>query len=244
MKMFEVFKFWLNLGVDGFYLKNLHQMQVKSVYTISHILDDLLDILTLNQLYNDYDYGDSASSDEDNYNEKNEKKFYAKRQVINSSPSVSSSSSTSSIRSVDETPPSLKLKLESNSNLQNLQVNIVKSISTSDDKINKRLGKRILIANRGSIESLTHRKRIEIESELFKPSHFANFSDSGSERNVHFTPSSSYLSQGTTATVTSTAATETTSIQSIDFFSYFHLIDTFLDIRMNETENIRDQVSG
>lgn len=43
--MMQVFDFWLNLGVDGFYLKNLHLMQVNSPETILDILHNLKHLL-------------------------------------------------------------------------------------------------------------------------------------------------------------------------------------------------------
>lgn len=262
IKMLEVFNFWLNLGVDGFYLKNLHQIQVTSVYMMSEILDDLLEILNLDQVNSSDD--DAITRDEEESEDEFSKKFYSKRQVINSRrdppPLTSSSSSSSSIRLMNQRPQKLKLENSSPSNSLhslhlNHQINNPKSVM-SDEKVKsgpvkpRKLGKRILIASRPSIESLTHRKRLEMESKVFKSSLASNggnltgnnntlgeTSERNQQQNVysHFYPSFSTGQSDTRMGVN--------SLQSVDFFSYFHLIDTFLDIRMNETENIRDQVS-
>ena len=282
IKMLQMLQSWLDLGVDGFYLKNIHYIQVTSVTILSEILDDLLEMLSCDTFNTASSSSSSSSSSSDAGDDDIDvkSKYYTKRQVMSPASASSSSSSSSSSR-LSKTPQQAQLRGKEDENIDehSKHGNNLKMINDDHSIDNKRrLGKRILIANRLSIESLTHRKRHEMESKFFKPIHSSfkvnastssNTFSSGvtvssssssssspassspltnshhpsgnlmSDRKNHFTPSAS--SSSSTSTLTSVEPA--IPLQSIDFFSYFHLIDVFLDIRMNETENIRDQVT-
>lgn len=106
--------------------------------------------------------------------------------------------------------------------------------------------KRILIASRTSVQLLANRLGKKKEKDYLSPpllrSNFRRLSSHNLSRN----PSLDERRQPVTPVPgrsDAQIAGQSDRIGERDIFSYFHLIDTFLDIRTNQTENIRDQVN-
>lgn len=167
-EMTDVFRFWINRGVDGFFLKDVHFLQV------AH-LDDIYSSL-----------------------------FEILRVVDPSTSPLLSPLSKPSVHS--DIKSSFFLSSQENQT-------------------------RILITSRSSLEAIVDRHALE----------------SAIERRQEADPSSLSRIFLDSDKINTSARTSATSSRLVllprDPFSYFHMIDTFLDLRMNESESIRDQLN-
>lgn len=190
-RMLDAFRFWLRLGVDGFYLRNVHNMQFESPEDVFEVLNELHEVMR----------------DEEER-----------------------------IKGQDAGPGSQRTRERDES-------------QDTDASKKRHLGpnplpeKRILIASRTSVQLLASRVGKTKEKDYFSPL-TSNFRRPASDKSIR-NPTLDERRAATLAPGRSDAQIggQSDRLDRPDLFSYFHLIDTFLDIRANQTENIRDQVN-
>jgi hypothetical protein len=191
-RMLDAFRFWLRLGVDGFYLRNVHNMQFQSPDDLFQVLNELHKVMRdeeerikrkdLNQKW----AGDPAAGSHDQGTREGQEQEQEQRHQL----------------------PQKRILITSRSSLLTLA---------------NKLGKD---RNRFSPLKSNFRKR------LFQVSQ-TRIVVSGGKADAGAGARSSqpvHERAGDAA-------------EEADIHSYFHLIDTFLDIRRNETDNIRAQVN-
>lgn len=215
-EMLHVFHFWTRLGVDGFYLKNVHLFQVQVIEDIYTIFSSILSVVDP-QATQRHNFADDITLD------KNSKEA-------------------------------------------------VSSVSVKDSSSQNKSFRRILIASRSSLKQLQHRHQyeseylsmssasswIQEESEAQvlssslrlqeDPSFISGEKRASSSASVSkslFDPtviSSPSLSPHSSTTRNSKTTVVRKGVHR-NVYSYFHLIDTFLDLKMNTTEDLRDRVN-
>ena len=274
-EMLDVFRFWTRLGVDGFYLKNLHLIRVDTIEDIYTILPDILSIVDpFSAGHPDRNHLDTASLDErtgQSTGLSNSRKL-----GVSSSVSVRDDASSSAFSSA------------------------FSSASSSTSSFQEKQYRRILITSRSSLQKLQHRHQYEAEYFSLSPVS-SSLSSSIQEASIQVSSSSSASSSteyssaqvglqeafmsspgekrvsrsvsslvsksslnpavisslsspvftssfpshpapGRQGSVTASSALHWNK-EHRDVYSYFHLIDTFLDLKMNETEDLRDRVN-
>ena len=180
-RMLDAFRFWLRLGVDGFYLRNVHNMQFQSPEDVFEVLNELHHIMR----------------DEE---ERTKRKSSPQKRTEESG---------------DQ--------------------------RTQDAAEGTMAEKRILIASRSSLLTLAGKLGKGKEKNYFSPlkSNFGQRLFEVSHTRIVVTEAGRSGPRGSAHQ----DARHSDRIVDRDLFSYFHLIDTFLDIRLNQTENVRDQVN-
>ena len=232
-EMLDVFRFWIRLGVDGFYLKNVHLIQVRVIEDIYTILSDILTAV------------DPVATDSIKRNNKDSTKVSQGEQSMgfrNNNDMRQASVSSSSV-SVEDRVSSSQTDSENQ--------------SSSDKKT-----RRILMASRSCLQLLQHRH--QYEAEYFSVSSLSSLSSSTIQQEAVQVSSSSVDSKQEQERPLVSRASSTksllhssviwpripsaqplslTGLPHRDVYSYFHLIDTFLDLKMNQTEELRDRVN-
>ena len=197
-EMMQVFKFWLDRGVDGFYLTNLHFIQAQSAAILFELLDDLLVLLRMNS-------------------------------------STKSNLPTASLPPFPPDAPHRSYspheadKNQSFRKDKRILISSRRSLLILSEKIRKEIEVNLAFQD----PSLDHRDHLQSKSRLWPGKYTAPSVPPRSPPPHHPFLPSSYNRSDWTALHHSPP----------DLFAYFHLIDTFLDIQINKTESIRDQVN-
>ena len=205
-RMMDVFRFWLRLGVDGFYLRNVHKMQFEAPEDVYDVLKELHQVL----------------KDEEESSKRHE--TVSEKWVRGSDAAGEPSSRDSSTQLFSQK----RILVTSRAALQALS----SKLSRAKDKnylssFRSNVRKPALEVSQRVDVSRAHKEeeRVEEEGDVDEGARLRSYGRTHERQHgaplLHFARS-----------------------DRRHVFSYFHLIDTFLDIKVNETENIRDQVNG